>query len=522
MDELEKREERWCHGASGKPFSVATDKGEKPGRYFHPLLATLITGAARLMLAVTETLAAKAGLDWAFCDTDSMALAKPDNMEEAAFFVAAQTVRDWFKPLNPYERKATLLKVEDANYALCDGGRTDGLAPLYCWAVSAKRYALFNIDGDGRPIIRKASAHGLGHLIAPYDESDAPSDMPEPSAGLDNIGVERWQHDLWHRIIGAAINGHPAQVPLDWNPALAGMAASRYAATTPMLLRWFKSYNQDRSYRDQVRPFNFMLAFQAARAVAAHWQDFALTSPTNGGSARRTQPKPVAPFNKDILQAAARAFDRETGDPVKSELLKSYRQNLAQYHLHPESKFANGDYLNRGPTRRRHVEAVAVHHIGEEANRWEEQFHVGLDLDAQIEYGVEPGGAVQFLATLREAADAFGHRTLAEKIGVTRTTLARLLAGENVRLSRAKADRVCALIKELTAERTQEETWRDALIELASEEISRIGVKEFAGRLGVDRSNLHKFISCTKKMGSDFVSKIDKYFAVTTSDKFLI
>jgi hypothetical protein len=50
---------------------------------WHPLLATLITGAARLMLAISETVTEKAGLTWAFCDTDSMAIAKPNEMSEA-------------------------------------------------------------------------------------------------------------------------------------------------------------------------------------------------------------------------------------------------------------------------------------------------------------------------------------------------------------------------------------------------------------------------------------------------------
>jgi hypothetical protein len=39
-------------GACDNPFLLSTDKEEQPGRYFHPLLATAITGAARLMLGV--------------------------------------------------------------------------------------------------------------------------------------------------------------------------------------------------------------------------------------------------------------------------------------------------------------------------------------------------------------------------------------------------------------------------------------------------------------------------------------
>ncbi len=37
---------------------------------------------------------------------------------------------------------------------------------------------------------------------------------------------------------------------------------------------------------------------------------------------------------------------------------------------------------------RRHIRATAVEHIGKEANRWEERFYLGLNLEAQTEYGI--------------------------------------------------------------------------------------------------------------------------------------
>ena len=80
VEELDSKEAMRCYGADGQSFVTLTAKLERPGTYFHPLLATLITGAARLMLAITERLALDAGLDWAFCDTDSMALAQPEGM----------------------------------------------------------------------------------------------------------------------------------------------------------------------------------------------------------------------------------------------------------------------------------------------------------------------------------------------------------------------------------------------------------------------------------------------------------
>ena len=42
---------------------------------------------------------------------------------------------------------------------------------------------------------------------------------------------------------------------------------------------------------------------------------------------------------------------------------------LAQYHLSPEDKFENGQFLDRGRTERRHVVATGFAWIGKEANQ---------------------------------------------------------------------------------------------------------------------------------------------------------
>jgi hypothetical protein len=154
--------------AEGEPHREFVRQYEEPGTFFHPLLATLITGGARLILALAERLATDEDIEWAFCDTDSVALAQPDGMDEE-FLERAQRVRDWFTPLNPYVRKGPVFKIEDANYGLKHGKLTADLERLYCFCVSPKRYCLFNIDAHGRPVLRKASGHGLGHLRSPYE-----------------------------------------------------------------------------------------------------------------------------------------------------------------------------------------------------------------------------------------------------------------------------------------------------------------------------------------------------------------
>ena len=293
--------------------------------------------------------------------------------------------------------------------------------------ISAKRYVLFNIDKNKQIIIRKASAHGLGHLMAPYRENDAPNSIPAPTIPLSKIGVERWQYDLWHQIIRAELDGHPGQIDLDYHPGLNLPAASRYAATTPALLNWFKLHNRNRRYQDQVRPFGFMMAFQV-------WPDAIRNAGKIPDSKKAiASPKPISPYDTDIARAAANCFDRESGHRVDIKSLKTYREVLAQYHLRPESKFLNGDFRDRGPTERRQVVVNLIRHIGKEANRWEEQFYLGADEEAQIDYGLAPEEIKKTLSGLRAEVRQAGQRRVARESGIARRTLARFMEGKSVR-----------------------------------------------------------------------------------------
>ncbi|MGI8403836.1 MAG: hypothetical protein ACR2OE_03550, partial [Thermomicrobiales bacterium] len=429
VTEFAKPQSVTCFGGDGDAFDARTPNVEEPGRYFHPVLGTLITGAARLMLALAERLATDAGLSWVFCDTDSMALAKPEGMAEDEFLARAEQVRAWFSPLNPYAAQGPLFKIEEANWGLVNEKIGGDIEPLYCLAVSAKRYVLFNLDSQGRPVIRKASAHGLGHLRSPYGNDHAPASIPPPSVPLHELGIERWQYDLWYRIVEAAVSGKSAQVRLDELPGFDKPAVSRYAATTPTLLRWFDTYNADRPYREQVRPFGFLLNFQRDPLVSLPTPD---TSPAANEHAglRSGTPRPVATFDQDPAVAAERCFDRMTGESVSRESLKTYRQALNQYHLHPETKFAHGDYLDAGPTERRHIQVMSIERIGKEANRWEEQLHLGNDPEAQIIYGTDDESRERTIAFIRNVADQVGRKTLAEAAGVSVRETAAILRGE--------------------------------------------------------------------------------------------
>ena len=340
-----------CFGGEDQGFPLAAGRSEKlgkverPGSFFHPLLATLITGAARLMLATAERLTLDAGLDWAFCDTDSMAIAKPDGMDPEAFIVTCRNVAGWFDPLNPYEAKDPLFKIEDANYGI----ESKELEPLYCYAISSKRYVLFNLNANVEPILRKASAHGLGDKRAPYGDKDAPPSIPDPIVKLADIGVDRWQHDLWYQIVRAALAGQFDIVPLDYHPNLQAPAMSRYASATPDILNWFKTYNANRAYAMQVKPFNFLSAFQETSCSDLSFiGDVEPSARTRRRKDTSHTLRPIAPYSRDPIEAAKRCFDRETGQPISPDRLKTYPQALSSYHLRPESKFENADFMIAG------------------------------------------------------------------------------------------------------------------------------------------------------------------------------
>lgn len=215
-DDAPKAEPLTVFGPHGERLELATRALEDPGRYFNPLLGVLITGAARLMLGIAEKLTLNLGLDWAFCDTDSLAIVRPGGISRQEFRKRTQNVIDWFVPLNPYRAPGSILRVEDLNRGI----GSEKLEPLYCFAISAKRYALFNLSKGKRPVLRKASAHGLGHLLDPYTESESPPEIPSPRVPPKEIGVRRWQYDFWHKIIEAALRGQADSVPTNWHPAL--------------------------------------------------------------------------------------------------------------------------------------------------------------------------------------------------------------------------------------------------------------------------------------------------------------
>ena len=68
---------------------------------------------------------------------------------------------------------------------------------------------------------------------------------------------------------------------------------------------------------------------------------------------------------------------------------------------------------------RRHITVDYVEHIGKEANRWEEQFHLGEDPHAQIVYGQSGRQQRRRATQIRDAIRRRGVRRVARESGLS-------------------------------------------------------------------------------------------------------
>lgn len=272
----------------------------------------------------------------------------------ALSWLEVEAFREMFAALNPYDRDivpGSILELKEENFDEATGQRRQ----LYCYAISAKRYALFNRN-DGLPVLRKWSEHGLGHLLDPGDPEDERRD---------------WIRTLWEGIINEAL-GHSFQWP-DW---LSKPAIGRVTISSPHLLAPFNGVNRGKPYAEQITPFTFLLS--------AHVAPF--------GHPEGVDPKRFhlfAPYTSDPDQwrklswtdvHSRKQFRISTTLLSGSEFtarVKTIGEVVNQYLHHPEAKSLGPDgkpcgRKTVGVLARRSVIALYLTHIGKESNRLED------------------------------------------------------------------------------------------------------------------------------------------------------
>ena len=238
-----------------------------------------------------------------------------------------------------------------------------------------------------------------------------------------------------------------------------------------------------------MKPFNFLVAFQVSptargRAIADGMFD--------EGWIKSGGPSPVAPFDKDPKKAAKNCFDRVTGKPVPTSLLATYRESLWGYHLHPEAKFLNAEPFDRGRTLRQPLRASGIELIGKEANRWEEQFFLGEEEDAQINYGLLPSSD-DCHEQLGRFVERFGLSRIAEAAGVSPRWL-RTLVKKKVPPTKKTRRKLEEAFAGLTDMKAREQGRSEALARLRQRAGDR-GVTQLAAEIGVDRRNLSAMLA---------------------------
>jgi hypothetical protein len=396
-------------------------------------------------------------------------------------------VCDWFVPLNPYEPDPTkgavsILEMEDQNFSK-EKATENNLEPLYCFAISAKRYALFNRDGNGKPIIRKASAHGLGHFSAPYGQEGEGRDERDS-------GVRLWEEDVWKQIISAALGDKPREVDYGFRREMMRPAHSRYGSTRPAVLNWFKRYNEGRPYAEQVKPFNFLLTFFTRRQ-----EDVASEDPTHAFDPKLDAVRPVAPYEKDNEKALRRIFDRnsENMDPVPAKWLRTVADVLRHYHRQPEYKFLGGGWNEEGFLRRRHVFADKIEDIGKESDGWEEDEARAEGQDTVLTYPSSSFDRDRLIAAVRSV----GKRELMREARIAMRTIDAARDGADVAGNDLK--RMADAADRIVNRRQKQEKEGSVVVAWLKAKRDEIGLTALAKVLGVDAANLGKMIDRKRK-----------------------
>lgn len=230
--------------------------------------------------------------------------------------------------------------------------RTRRRRDAFCYAVAAKRYALYRYDETGHPRLVPASehepcSHGLGHLLNPTD----------PDSDDRDWIVQYWEHHL-NTVLGAAAG--PAPSWLD-NPAV-----GEIAITSPATYAALHRYNRGRPYPECIKPFGFLLHAPGAARTGDHRAGRLV-------ALYRSSPEQWTAASWTDLNdpGVAVKISTDATHPGRAQVA-TYGSLADTYFSHTEAKAAGADGTpcrrgTIGLLRRRHVEPLDIVVVGKEA-----------------------------------------------------------------------------------------------------------------------------------------------------------
>jgi hypothetical protein len=365
-----------------KDFS---DTIENQGPWFFAPLASLITSAGRLLLAMTEACVEEKKGTYLFCDTDSLAIVSSKMGGELAIpgsegirilsWKEVQPIVDRFASLNPYDPaavKGSILNLVEANFIESRGKNMQ--RQLYGYSIAAKRYALYEKTGKSGIKIIDPKAHGIGFL---YPPADSPENWEE--------SVPKWIFEFWDCIVRDAL-----KIPCTSPAWLDHPQMMRLTITTSNVLEMLGDWEIARPYNFLFLPmvdplFGYVAPKQSNENVLLvcsfsskqqEWFDLECVNVHTGKKYKLLNCK-----------------DHIEDIPQNAVFPSQFARLLLQYQRHPEAKSLAPDGTacqpeTTGLLKRAHVIAGDIRYVGKETDRkWEEGEDVSVLEFAVTEYG---------------------------------------------------------------------------------------------------------------------------------------
>jgi hypothetical protein len=264
-----------------------------------------------------------------------------------------------------------------------------GITDLRCFAVSAKRYVLYQWRPGNRIQIVKASESALGAIIARSVNETTP----------------KLAQRIWLSILMAHLDVNPnqrrrAKRLIDFDVPM----RRKFPISAPKILSRLNPHNRSKSYDHRIKPYGFVQTITPA-----------VIGPN--------EPLPIAPFERDLAKSKRLQWvDYNTGDPIRLDWSGSsmadtvpvmrLSEYVQAYQQHPEAKAADCNGEPAGPDtigllRRLPLQSKRLIRIGKEVDRLGGDEGATLEPDQPVEYECdELAGDIDYLAQFPQAATA--------------------------------------------------------------------------------------------------------------------